>query len=55
MLKKRVFVVHNFNEFTNVFEKIIKQKIVKKDDTFIKKYFLLKQNKQNKELLKKIN
>lgn len=55
VLKKRVFVVHNFNEFTNVFEKIIKQKILKKDDTFIKKYFLLKQNKQNKELLKKIN
>ena len=55
ILKKRVFVVHNFNEFISVFEKIITKKIVKKDDTFLKKYFLLKQNKQNKELLKKIN
>lgn len=54
ILKKRVYIVYNLYEFKNVFEKLLKTKINYQDNSFLKKYFLLKHNKQNKELLKKL-
>ena len=55
LLKKRVHIVKNILEFELIYQEVLENKISKnKDKSFLKYFYLLKKNKSNMKVLKKI-
>ena len=55
ILKKRVHVVYNINQFKTIYKMISKKKISKLDNSFFKKILSKKQNNNIKDFIKNFN
>ena len=53
ILKKRVHVVYNIDQFKTVYKMISQKKISKLDKGFLKKFYLKKQNNKIKNFISK--